>query len=170
MFFLLLPAVSACTVQLNQRWDRSSAIELGRVAKVETQARDSVSPEAEIGGLSAVAMMTESESNLAFINSLLPRTMQVYTITSSDGRTTYFASEKSHIGIGDCVAIERGPSPNLRRVGDRYCDGTGKAKLSELETAATQCLLAKRQLMLAQTDTQLAAASRQVQALCQFGG
>lgn len=94
----------------------------------------------------------------------------VYDLEVLGGDTLSVVSEKGFFERADCLVVERGPSINLRRVDDALCldEKRRLARANMAEVRATQCSLAKKQLLIAQTERELAAANEQVITLCQF--
>ncbi len=94
----------------------------------------------------------------------------VYELEVVGGKTFSVISEKGFFERADCLVVERGASLNLRRVDDALCldEKRRQARANVAEVRATQCALAKKQLLIAQTERELSAANEQVMNLCQF--
>ena len=94
-----------------------------------------------------------------------------YTLQRSDGSQFKVITDDDHLQAGDCVAVESGRTTNLRRVAADLC-GPPLAHPVEQELAshgqqqATACDEAKQQLLKAETNSDLDAATKKVKVLC----
>ena len=94
----------------------------------------------------------------------------VYEIEKTNGSIIKLATEKGFFVERDCVAIERTSLTNLRLVDDSVCRDLKKQQAMRRthSLAAHQCELAKRQVILAQSDREVFKANEDVIRLCQF--
>ncbi len=94
----------------------------------------------------------------------------LYVIKFADGKSLRITTDKDFFYRKDCVAVEQGELVNLRLVDDDLCNNETRAQKMKQQTAiqAQQCALAKRQLILAQSDREINAAGEQIRQLCQF--
>lgn len=95
-----------------------------------------------------------------------------YTLKRVDGSELKVVTEDEHLQRGDCVALETGRTTNLRRVSQDMCapplDHPVEHELAILhQEDATECHEAKQLLLSAETDAELAAATKKVRVLCQ---
>ena len=94
-----------------------------------------------------------------------------YTLQRPNGSQFKVVTEDDHLQAGDCVAVESGRTINLRRVAPDLC-GPALAHPVEQELAvysqqqASACDEAKRQLLKAETNSDLDAATKKVKVLC----
>jgi len=94
----------------------------------------------------------------------------IYTIAKTNGSTEKFRTEKGFFVERDCVSIEKTTYTNLRLVDDNVCRDLKKqqALAGTQRIKAKQCELAKRQVILAQTDREVFNANEAVISMCQF--
>lgn len=94
----------------------------------------------------------------------------VYEIEKASGAIVKLATEKGFFVERDCVAIEKTSLTNLRLVDDSVCRDLKKQQSMSrtLAIAARQCELAKRQVVLAQSEREVFKANEEVIRLCQF--
>lgn len=94
----------------------------------------------------------------------------IYTIAKTNGSTEKFRTEKGFFVERDCVSIEKTTYTNLRLVDDNVCRDLKKqqALAGAQRIKAKQCELAKRQVILAQTDREVFNANEAVITMCQF--
>ena len=95
-----------------------------------------------------------------------------YTLKRRDGSEFKVVTEDKHLQDGDCVAVEMGRTTNLRRVSQDMCGPTLRHPVeNELatkhQTEAIECHEAKQQLLKAETESELEAATKKVRVLCQ---
>ncbi len=93
-----------------------------------------------------------------------------YHIRFVNGSETDYITENSTFLTGDCIAVERREHANLRRVSDALCGSPPRTRqvIEKRNTEAQQCHDAKDQVLAANTEADLEAASRKVRILCQF--
>ncbi len=92
-----------------------------------------------------------------------------YRLQFADGSLSQFITEKGHMQIGDCVAVERGQYANIRRVPKTMCENSTVATVDPTHLRdAQQCHAAKDQLLQAVTDAEIEQASRKVAIICQY--
>ncbi len=90
-----------------------------------------------------------------------------YTVRLSDGRSVSIVTEQGRIDVGDCVAVERGESANIRRVSQVHCEsGEGKPSAEHL-SEAQECEAAKAAMLDAETTQALEQAVRRARLLCE---
>ncbi len=90
-----------------------------------------------------------------------------YTVRLSDGRSVSIVTEQGRIDVGDCVAVERGESANIRRVSQVHCEsGEGKPSGEHL-SEAQECEAAKAAMLDAETTQALEQAVRRARLLCE---
>ena len=94
-----------------------------------------------------------------------------YTLQRPDGSQFKVITDDDHLQAGDCVAVESGRTTNLRRVAADLC-GPPLTHPVEQELAAhsqkqaSACDEAKQQLLKAETNDDLDAATKKVKVLC----
>ncbi|MFT7244425.1 MAG: hypothetical protein ACI82A_001782 [Candidatus Azotimanducaceae bacterium] len=94
----------------------------------------------------------------------------LYVIKFADGKSIRVKTDKAFFDRRDCVAVEQGELVNLRLVADDLCNSEIHEQRQKqfADVQAKQCAIAKRQLILAQTDRQVDDAGEQIRRLCQF--
>lgn len=94
----------------------------------------------------------------------------LYTIKTLDGDTVRVVTEKDFFSRLDCIAIEKGHSYNLRLVDDEFCRTPNRdPKLIQAHREkVNDCMQAKRQMVIAQSDRELVVSSQRVESSCQF--
>ena len=95
-----------------------------------------------------------------------------YTLKRRDGSEIKVITEDKHLENGDCVAVETGSTTNLRHVSQEMCtpplDHIVENELAaEHQEDAGVCHEAKMELLNAETDEDLTAATKKVRVLCQ---
>ena len=92
-----------------------------------------------------------------------------YRIRYLNGSESRFITEKDYFRPGDCVAVERGNTSNLRRVPDSLCKSERVMQPDPVHLdQAEQCARAKDLLLAATTNEEIDAAARKVEIICQF--
>lgn len=93
-----------------------------------------------------------------------------YHIRFNSGAETDYITENCFFQAGDCVAVERREHANLRRVSDALCEAAPRTQqvIQKRDQEAQQCHNAKDQVLAANTDAEIDAATRKVRILCQF--
>ena len=98
---------------------------------------------------------------------------RVYTVTTNDGTMIQIATEQTEIRVEDCVYVEQGATTaNIRRAPAAACLPASQsvmqdaAIVEELQEDATACMLAKQELVDAESDEAIERAVRKVQILC----
>jgi outer membrane lipoprotein SlyB len=99
-----------------------------------------------------------------------------YTVLLGGTSTVTMVTDEAGLRVGDCVAVERGSYNNLRLVDDSRCAPprpAPKAKAAPQAQAAPAavrqadaCVVAKEQLLKAETDEAFDRAERRVRLLC----
>jgi hypothetical protein len=95
----------------------------------------------------------------------------VYTVRTGPSSSIRIVSDQVGIMVGDCVAVEEsGQTNNIRRVSMEVCD-KGSQKVvtqlkTEFESEASECALAKDQLVAATSAEAIDLAIRKVKILC----
>lgn len=91
-----------------------------------------------------------------------------YQLRFADDSISQFITEKGYLQRGDCVSVERGQYANIRRVAKSLCENGPSARVTQSHMRdAQQCHAAKDQLLAANTDEEIEAASRKVRVICQ---
>ena len=95
-----------------------------------------------------------------------------YTLKRRDGSEIKVVTEDKHLESGDCVAVETGNTTNLRHVSQEMCtpplDHPVENELAEgHQEDAGVCHDAKMELLNAETEEDLTAATKKVRVLCQ---
>ena len=115
-----------------------------------------------IAGGATAAMVSKSEGD---------RSGREYTVDTGHGFTV-IVSDQTQIVIGDCVVVENGGSnkANIRRVSPSYCSPESQEVVAELHDEmmeeAVECVMAKDELIAAQTDAEVDRAIRKMSMLC----
>jgi outer membrane lipoprotein SlyB len=96
-----------------------------------------------------------------------------YTLKRPDGSEFKVVTDDEHLQNGDCVAVETGQTTNLRRVSQAMCvppldHPVEKEVAAQHHEDAAECAQAKQQLLKAETDEDLIAATKKVHVLCQY--
>lgn len=96
-----------------------------------------------------------------------------YTLKRGDGSEFKVVTEDKHLENGDCVAVETGRTTNLRHVSQDMCTPPLDHPIEdELATKhqeeAGECHEAKMELLEAETEEDLTAATKKVRVLCQY--
>lgn len=82
-------------------------------------------------------------------------------------QTVQIVTEQAGMRVGDCVAVERGSTNNIRLVDDARCDAAPGTPVPASATAeANACAQAKEQLLQASTDAEFDRAERRMRLLC----
>ena len=96
-----------------------------------------------------------------------------YTVEFASGGRITVVTDQTEIKIGDCVNVEQAGSgtANVRRVSSALCEAAASNAVDadiqqRLSESADMCLAAKERLLDAETDTQIEAAIRRVNILC----
>ena len=96
-----------------------------------------------------------------------------YTVGLASGGRITVVTDQTEIKIGDCVNVEQAGSgtANVRRVSSALCEAAASNAVDadiqqRLSESADMCLAAKERLLDAETDTQIEAAIRRVNILC----
>jgi outer membrane lipoprotein SlyB len=88
-----------------------------------------------------------------------------YQVLLTGGSSVRVVTDEAGLRVGDCVAVERGGSNNLRLVADERCDSRARPNPAALEEASA-CREAKDSLLRAETDAEFDRAERRVRLLC----
>ncbi len=94
-----------------------------------------------------------------------------YTVKVNDGSAIVVVSDQTQIQIGDCVSVEQsGDRANIRRQDPAACRPSSAHIIAEIEEEliedASDCDLAKKQLLAATTAEELELASAKARILC----
>lgn len=93
-----------------------------------------------------------------------------YTVEVASGARITVVTDQTGIKIGDCVNVEQAGSgtANVRRVSSALCDSPSVPAdiTAEYQEEADRCLQAKDRLLDAETDSEIEAAIRRVDILC----
>ncbi len=172
---------SVSSSELNQAF----LVKYGTVSDVQrTKVKSSAGKGAVYGGLASGALRGKKHRTKhaiegaiagALITSILEGSRHVneYTINLMDGSITKVIIEHTHIQRGDCVAVEVGPSANIRQVSQSHCQ---YAQASVMQTPqvvekqqeeASDCHAVKQELIDAATEEELNMALKKVQIICE---
>lgn len=179
---LAIAGLSACTTTIPRHSASEIRVQYGMVDRISRVPVDSAVPAGAIAGGMIGLILSHKQSTGKRAASTLGgavlggaaakvlegdnRAFQ-YHLTLNDGTKTSFVTEKDFLIRGDCVAVERGRYANLRRVEATMCEAKPEVKAFHVENA-NQCHSAKNQLLIAQTDREIAVASQKVETLCQY--
>jgi len=98
------------------------------------------------------------------------RRLQAYTVQVNGGATIKIIQEPADIRVGDCVAVEQGSTSNVRRAAGEMCESgphqTDPSIAASHAQDADECVSAKRELLGASTDADVARAEKKVHILC----
>ncbi|HSX50432.1 MAG TPA: hypothetical protein VLF09_05720 [Cellvibrio sp.] len=115
-------------------------------------------------GAAAVAILTAIAEG--------KRKAHQYQVKLTSGSVVKLVSESKEVTEGDCVAVERGETANIRRVSSVYCEAPDHEALKHpyvraaaYEDAA-ECHTAKKMAMHAKTETEVNIALKKVQIFC----
>jgi len=192
--FLVVAAVvfaAGCATGDTARVDRNVPIQIsyGTVTKVETeQLKSDVGKNTAVGGLLGLALGAAVGGDAsgaavgaaagAALSGLTTRIEEGsskafgYTVRYQSGSEIKVVTDDEHLVVGDCVAVEMGRTTNVRRVAQSMC-GTPMNHPVEQElrdrhaSMADECHEAKLQLLAADTDSEVDAATKKVKVLCQ---
>jgi len=166
----LLAWTSGCTVMLDSESEAPSKIDFGTIENVESTSPLVITKYDLIGGYDGLLNSSSKASKDPEIADHLHLDARRYTIRDQEGRVVNFVTDKDFFVEGDCVAVERAETPNLRLLDDGICQGDTHEKSvpTEIEKAAARCALDKRQLMIALTDAQIRDANRRIHNDCQY--
>lgn len=166
----LLVWTSGCTVMLDTESEMPSQIDFGTIDNVESTSPLVITKYDLIGGYDGLLHASSKASKIREIADHLHLDARRYTISDQEGRIVNFVTDKAFFVEGDCVAVERAETPNLRLLDDGICQGDTHEKSvpTEIEKAAARCALDKRQLMIALTDAQIRDANRRIHNDCQY--
>lgn len=96
-----------------------------------------------------------------------------YTVSLLGGGDVAVVVEHGDIAVGDCVAVERGGSANVRRVSDVHCDSYGHGGLkgpgiaAHAQEDAAECHVAKESALRARNDEEIDVALKKVRVFCE---
>ncbi|HKE92902.1 MAG TPA: hypothetical protein VKB34_01235 [Povalibacter sp.] len=88
-----------------------------------------------------------------------------YTVLIGD-RTIRMVTEQAGLRVGDCVSVEQGQFNNIRLVDDGRCDRNAGPAPAAAQQEADACLVAKQQVLNANTDADFDRAERRMRLLC----
>lgn len=92
-----------------------------------------------------------------------------YGLRFLNGDRSDFITEKGYLQIGDCVSVERGQYANIRRVASVMCTGDSPTVADRKHVReAEQCHIAKDQLLAASSKSEIDAAARKVEIICEY--
>jgi len=98
---------------------------------------------------------------------------RVYSVQTNEGTTIQVATEQTEIRVDDCVFVEEsGGSANIRRAPATACDPASADVMDdpdvieEMREEATECAVAKQELVDADSDDAVDLAVRKVKLLC----
>ena len=95
----------------------------------------------------------------------------VYTVRTGPSSSIRIVSDQTGIMVGDCVVVEEaGQTNNIRRVSMEVCDKASQKVVAQLQpefqSEASDCALAKDQLVAATSSEAIDLAIRKVKILC----
>ena len=173
---------TACASNESRIGGREIRIRHAEVAGVQRVALPSAAPAgAIVGGFTGLVLSSGRSTRSqvasgiggAALGALATRALEgdrrgyEYTLRYDDDTESRFITEKGFLQVGDCVAVERGEYPNLRRVDSARCTGIAKPSVrSYLE--AEQCQEAKKLLLDANGREEIEDAAKKVEVLCAF--
>ncbi len=156
----------------------------GYVTDISKADMSSTKPEgAIVGGMTGMAYASHRDKHKskaalegavagALIGALIDRhrsKANQYTVDLVDGGMMRVISEDNGIRTGDCVSIEDGRHTNIRRVSSAYCEKEpepDRHMLRRSHAEASDCRLAKDELLEARDEDQARAAERKVRVFC----
>lgn len=95
-------------------------------------------------------------------------TAQKYTVKLNSGVEEAITTEQTDIRSGDCVSIEQGDNANIRRVSSIHCETKNTTLIPEHHASdASNCDLAKNELIKADTEDEIDVAVKKVRVLCE---
>lgn len=167
--------------QINSSFD----IQYGTIENVATEKIQSNAPKgAVIGGL--LGGLTSNHSHRgkhalegAAAGALLGALFQgnrkafSYTIALNNGDRTRVITEQAGMVVGDCVAVEKGQTANVRRVSSVHCEVQTHEAYSEpvvyshRQSEAAECHTAKEMALKATTDDEIELALKKVRIFCE---
>jgi hypothetical protein len=180
-------ATSAHADGVVSRADRNQTINIvyGKVALIEeATASSAAAGGAAVGGIVGLATQhgkrggdkVAGAAGGALLGALLTRAaegsrqLQAYTVRETDGSTVKIIQEPADIRVGDCVAVEQGSTSNVRRVAGDMCEAgphlSDAAITASHAQDAGECFTAKRELLSANSDADVARAGTKVHILC----
>jgi outer membrane lipoprotein SlyB len=179
---LIAVAAFGCAVASSNLHAQSTTVSYGRitaVSQVEIRNQDSQAAGALIGGLAGLATGSgQSGSNRALRGlggaaiggrvgaAAGSSTGFEYTVLIDGSRTIRMVTEQAGLRVGDCVSVERGGFNNIRLAADERCETGAGAVPAQAAAAANACVMAKEQLLAAETDDDFDRAERRVRLLC----
>ncbi len=94
-----------------------------------------------------------------------------YTVETAGGMQIKVLTDQREIHTGDCVVVEEsGGMANVRRVSETMCEPESQSVveelLAELQEEAAECIAAKEELLVAETDEAMDRAFRKISILC----
>ena len=183
----LLAMSSAASAQTRVTYGRITSVSL-----VTQQSADAQAGGAILGGMVGLASSANRSGGTAALRGVggalagqqigrLASQRQAfrYTILVADTSTVTMVTDEAGLRVGDCVAVERGTTNNLRLVADARCEPAPRPAASaptpppatapeatSAEALAEACGTAKDRLFDAKTDTEFERAYRTVRLLC----
>jgi outer membrane lipoprotein SlyB len=99
-------------------------------------------------------------------------TLMSYTVDLVNGGTVRVAmdADSGSFRMGDCVAVEKGRTANMRRVSDAYCRPEAKIPDEIIQrdvNEATECDAAKQELLKAEDEAAARVAAIKMELLCE---
>ena len=180
--------ISACSSTGIDRDNKNTTIQISyaKITSVqEVELKSDVGKSSAIGGLWGLAAASGGDRNDmaagaaagALLMGLTTKIVEgsnkawSYQLRQSNGSEFKVISDDSHLHVGDCAAIERGNTTNLRRVAPEMCAGSLSAGAQSVasnshQQDATECHQAKQELLAAETSEQLDHAKQKVEVLC----
>lgn len=167
---MLFVFLSGCTLMIDGQKENPQQIDFGIIENVEIATPSMASQYDLIGGYGGLINVVSLASMDPEIATHLQLDKRRYEIRDKDGKVVTYLTDKSFFVVGDCVAIEKNVTLNLRLVDDGICRGaaTDKSVETEIEQAAARCAMDKRQLIIAQGEAQIRAANNRIHRDCQY--
>jgi outer membrane lipoprotein SlyB len=156
----------------------------GHVTSVERADMSSGKPKgAMVGGMTGMAYASHRNNHKtkaalegavagAIIGALIDRHRKkthMYSIDLVDGGSMRVIIEDTGIRVGDCVSVEDGRHTNVRRVSEAYCEQSAvpdRFMIGRSHSEASECRLAKDELLDARDERQASLAERKVRVFC----
>ena len=94
--------------------------------------------------------------------------VQQYSVKLRNGGQVMVSTEQQEIREGDCVSVEQGDHTNIRRASSIHCEERFNTTTpAHHESAASNCDVAKKELMDAKTDQEINNAAKKARILCE---
>ena len=185
-FFILTALVSLSTVASAAKKGANMTIRHGIVENVEdVQFQSEAGKGALVGGIVGYNMRSDRSKSKRMRNAIIGAGVgasakaasegdlqgKQYTVKVNDGSQVKIVTDQTEIRKGDCVAIEQsGNVANIRRMDKSMCEKDSnelvKAVEKESNEEAQECLTAKQELLVADTEDKINLAMKKIKVLC----